>query len=92
MAEIIGGILVIVFFVMLIGLVLSSTGISIGVGLFIAVFAGIFSAIKSCVIGVKKNVSNMFMKILLFIIIGAFVLAVAAGIGYVVYLLVMMFI
>ena len=92
MAEVIGWILAIVFFITLIELVLGATGLSIGVGLFIAVFAGIFSAIKSCVIGVKKNVSNMFMKILLFVNIGAFVLAVAAGIGYGVYLLVMMFI
>lgn len=92
MVEIICFVLVVAFFIALIGLVLGATGFSIGLGVFIAVFAGIFSAIKSCVIGVNENVSNMFMKILLFIIIGAFVLAVAAGIGYAVYLVVMMFI
>ena len=84
MAEAIGYILgialAIAFFVTLIGLVLGASGISIGVGLFISVFAGIFSAIKNCIIGINESVSNMFVKVTLFIVIGLVVLAIAAPI------------
>lgn len=74
------GALIIVFFATLIGVVLGASGISIGVGLFISVFAGFFSAIKSCVIGINRSVSNMFVKVTLFIVIGLVVLAIAAPI------------
>ena len=99
MGYIIFGIIALALFVLLIGLMFSSVVISIGVGLIISIFAGVFSAIKSCIIGVKRNVSNLFVKIVLYFIIGLFILVISvillaavAVAGYVIYRIVVRFV
>lgn len=72
--EILLGALVIALFIMLIMLVLASAIFSIAIGIFISIFTGVYSAVKSCVIGIKDNVDNMFVKVLMFIVIGLFIL------------------
>ncbi len=69
-------VLVILFFIILIGLVLASIALSVGVGVVIAVFVGIYTAIKNCVLGIHRSISNPFLKILLYIVIGLFIAAI----------------
>ena len=81
--------IVIAFFVALIGLVLFSSGLSIVVGLFISIFVGIFTAIKSCVLGIHRSISNMFIKVVLYIVVSLCVLAIVAPLGYIIVTLIL---
>lgn len=75
-------ILIIAFFLALIGLVLQATIFSIVIGVFIAIFAGIFSAVKSCVLGIHRGISNTFIKVVLYISVGLFVLVILAPLTF----------
>lgn len=82
MEEIIGFVIAIGFFIALIGLILGTSAISITIGIVISVFAGIVSAIRNCAQGIKRSISNMFIKIVLYITVGLFVLTLVAAIVY----------
>ncbi len=65
---------------------------SLVIGLFISIFVGLVSAIKNSVVGINHSVSNIYMKVALFIVIGLVVLAIIAPVAYEIYRLVLMYI
>ena len=80
-----GYILVIALYLFLIGLTLFSSGISLVVGLIGSVFVGIVSAVKGCIVGIHKSVTNIFMKVILYITIGIFCALMLTFVGFFAY-------
>lgn len=77
-----GYILVLALYLFLIGIALGSSALSLAVGLFVSVFVGVFSAVKNCILGIHRSISNMFMKVILYITVGIVVLGIVAFVGF----------
>ncbi len=78
--EILGVILVIALVIILIVLAIAATIVSIVAGVVSSIVVSFISAIRSCAIGINDEITNTFVKVVQFIILGLFVLAVATPI------------
>lgn len=87
-----GYILVLALYLFLIGIALGSSALSLAVGLFASFFVGIFSAVKNCILGIHRSISNMFMKVILYITVGIVVLGIVAFVGFFIVMIVLSFI
>lgn len=76
------------FFAVLIGTIIIVFVGSLIIGLFISLFVGLVSAIKNSVVGINRSVTNKFMKVTLFSVIGLVVLAIIAPVGLEAYTLI----
>lgn len=61
---------------------------SLVIGLFISLFVGLVSAIRNSIVGINKSVTNKFMKVTLFAVIGLVILAVIVPVGFEAYTLI----
>lgn len=78
MGELLVLLLYLALIILLVFLGLMATGASIIAGVVSSIFVSFVSAIKSCALGIKNEVTNLFIKIVLFIILGLFVFIIVA--------------